>query len=287
MRPQNILIAGCGYVGAALCDALSRQGCHVWALRRSAAPLPPGVSPIIADLLDEASLTLSIPPNLDAVVYCASPPDASATAYEQLYLGGLQRVLRVVSATSSLQRVLFTSSTGVYPQSDGEWVDEASPTPCASSSPLSYLIAAERWLATCNLTTVTLRLAGIYGPSRDRLIRLARLGQGTCYDLPRFTNRIHRDDAAAALSHLLFLPSPSPLYIGADSDPADWSEVSRWLAHRLGAPPPPTVPLSQASQRQQRSNKRCSSALLQGSGFSFTYPSFREGYSAMIDASPM
>ena len=55
---------------------------------------------------------------------------------------------------------------------------------------------------------------------------------------PAYTNRIHRDDCAGLLAHLLALPEPQPLYLGVDHDPADLRDVYLWLAEQLGAPPP-------------------------------------------------
>jgi nucleoside-diphosphate-sugar epimerase len=286
MLPQRVLIAGCGYVGCALAADLLRRGCEVWALRRSPGALPEGTRPLTADLRDAAQVAACLPPALDAVVYSASPDDGSAAAYEAAYRVGLQGLLDAARASSpDLRRVLLTSSTGVYPQADGAWVDEETPTPAPAGSPVAALIDAERWLLDAFPgRAASLRLAGIYGPGRDRLIRMAARGEAVCYDEKQYTNRIHRDDAAAALAHLLAVPDLQPIYIGADADPADWSDVMRWLCQRLAVPPPPTTTRADASPRQRRSNKRCNSARLMRSGLALRYPTFREGYDALIRA---
>jgi nucleoside-diphosphate-sugar epimerase len=127
---------------------------------------------------------------------------------------------------------------------------------------------------------VVLRLGGIYGPGRTRLVDRVRRGEATCPPEPTWTNRIHRDDAAGAIRHLLALDDPEEVYLGVDTDPAERCEVLTWLAERLGAPAPRPGPAS------RRGNKRVSSARLQASGYRFRYPTFREGYGAMLDATP-
>ncbi len=106
----------------------------------------------------------------------------------------------------------------------------------------------------------------------------------------RFTNRIHRDDAAAAIVHLCTMdPVPAPVYLGVDNEPAELGEVLRFLAAELGLPQPPSGTADAAcsggataarrgGEPSRGGNKRCSNALLRSTGFEFRYPSFREGY---------
>jgi len=105
-----------------------------------------------------------------------------------------------------------------------------------------------------------------------------------------WSNRIHRDDCAGALRHLMLLDGAAGLYLGVDHEPADLCEVQRWLASELGAPAPPTTTGddsdAEISGRRRSSNKRCSSQRLVDSGYRFRYPTFREGYGAMLDAPP-
>lgn len=284
-KHQAILIAGCGYVGGALARLLVEQGhSDVYALRRSPGLIPEGATPILLDLLDGQSLTKRLPSGLDAVVYCAAPGTHDAAAYEAIYVKALQRLTEAIQTTSPGARVLLTSSTGVYPQHAGEWVDEESPAQPPTGSAPALLREGEQWLqGALGAQAVILRLSGIYGPGRDRLPRQVLSGQAVRYDRPLYTNRIHRDDCAGAIAHLLKLPNPQPLYIGTDEEPADWSDVMTWLAKRLGVEVPPVVAFEgSASARQQRSHKRCTSRRLRESGFSLKYKTFREGYEAII-----
>jgi nucleoside-diphosphate-sugar epimerase len=99
---------------------------------------------------------------------------------------------------------------------------------------------------------------------------------------PRFTNRIHRDDCAGALHHLIRLPEPESLYLGVDGDPAEEATVMRWVAGSVGAPSPRMARGPEAKSLRARSNKRCRNDRLLASGYRFEYPSFREGYAALI-----
>ena len=124
------------------------------------------------------------------------------------------------------------------------------------------------------------RFAGIYGPERGWLIRRARAGARCNDDPPRFTNRIHRDDCAGALAHLVGRERIDDVYIGVDDAPVTELEVLEWLAARLGAPAPQRV--SEADAAWRGAGKRCSNARLRASGYRFRYPTYREGYAAVL-----
>ena len=128
-------------------------------------------------------------------------------------------------------------------------------------------------------TSVVVRFAGIYGPGRTRLIDRVRAGKPCAAE--HYTNRIHRDDCAGVLRHLMLLEHPAPLYLGADHEPATQCEVTEWSAERLGLPPPVRTGTS-----SRRSGKRCRNARLVSSGYAFEHPSFREGYRAMLAGLP-
>ena len=164
-------------------------------------------------------------------------------------------------------------------------VDETSPTEPTTAT-ARILVEAEACVARAPGTASILRLGGIYGPGRTRLIEQVRRGEARIpAGPPVYTNRIHRDDAAAALDHLLELPALDPVYLGVDDDPAELATVLHWLAERMGAPAPRPADPEQddaPAGRRRRTSKRCSNARLRGSGFSFRYPSFRDGYGAML-----
>jgi nucleoside-diphosphate-sugar epimerase len=277
----RVLIAGCGYVGCALGEKLIAASDTVWGLRRRPLSLPPGVEPIEADLAVARTLN-DLPRDLDFVVYAASPSGRDDAHYRTAYVEGLARLLEALDrGRQSPRRIFFLSSTGVYEQSKGEWVDESSET-----NPQHFsgrrLLEAETLLRAGPYAATVLRLGGIYGPGRTRLLEEVRRGQATYRRGPHYTNRIHRDDCARAIAHLMACGASQPLFLVVDSEPAEEAVVLRWLAGALGAPEPRPARDDRAEGRGARSNKRCRNDLLVSTGYSLLYPSFREGYAAAI-----
>jgi nucleoside-diphosphate-sugar epimerase len=272
----HVLIAGCGYVGIALGLELLAAGDEVWGLRRNVSQLPTGFTAIAADLGGSGALA-ELPRALDYVVYCASADSSSDAAYAKAYVTGLERLLAALQP-NAVRRVFFTSSTAVYAQQQGQWVDEESETAPTHFSGVR-LLEAEALLRSSRLPSTVLRCSGIYGPGRTRLIDSVR--QGTAVASDRFTNRIHRDDIAGAIVHLMRSESAPELLLLNDDEPAPERDVLRYLAGRLGVAEP--VPAPAPSATPARSGvKRCSNARLRATGYQLRYPSYREGYAAML-----
>ncbi|MEM1180356.1 MAG: NAD-dependent epimerase/dehydratase family protein [Acidobacteriota bacterium] len=288
---MKILIAGAGDIGIrlGLLWAGPEHGHEVWALRRSAAKVPAPLRPFGADLTEPSTLD-ALPDDFDLVYYTAAADGPGEQAYRRAYVDGLRSILdRVLSPRRARpSRIVFISSTSVYGQSAGEWVDEST-----RAEPSSYrgriLLEGEALLgargAAHGVDTVAVRLSGIYGPGRTRLLDSIRTGRAVIYDdPPRYTNRIHADDCARLLHHLGAVAAPESVYIGVDHDPATDGEVKTWLAEQLGVPAPPSVgdrPEAKAGGRRG-GNKRCSNRRVLDSGFRFTYPDFRAGYGEEI-----
>jgi len=262
----RVLIAGYGYVGAALGRALAAESHGVWGLCRRVVSLPEGILPIVADLGLAASLT-DLPPDLDTVFYMASPGGSDDAFYRTAYVQGLSNLL------DALDRA----------QRRGEWVDETSPTEPVHFSG-RYLLEAERILLESPFAGTAVRFAGIYGPRRTRLIESVRTGRAVWRKSPpQWTNRIHRDDCAGMLKHLMQLERPEKIYLGADCEPAEQDAVLGWIAGVLGAPPPRAVRAKDPDLRATRGNKRCRNDRLVASGYTFLYPTYREGYRAVLE----
>jgi nucleoside-diphosphate-sugar epimerase len=283
-----ILIAGCGYVGGRLAELLVEDGRPVAGLKRNASTVPDGVLGIAADVSEPATLdglrgTMGEP--VDALVYAVAPTGRSEGAYRTAYVDGLRNVLAALeSSRPEPRRVLLVSSTGVYGQEDGRWVDEDSTAEPADATG-RVVLEGEGLMGDLGGRGVVLRLGGIYGPGRTRTVRRVLSGEAGCPDPGSFGNRIHRDDAAGALLHLLDLPNPAPLYVGVDRDPAPLREVYRWVAEQGGVADPCEKGgydgVGAAGRRG--TNKRCSSRRLADSGYRFRYPTFREGYRPIVD----
>ncbi len=283
-----ILIAGCGYVGGRLAELLVEDGRQVAGLRRDASRVPAGVRGVAADVSDPSTLrglrdALGQP--ADALVYAVSPAGRTEAAYRTAYVDGLRNVLDAVDAPGpEPRRVVLVSSTGVYGQEDGSWVDEDTPPEPADPTG-RVVLEGERLLGELEGRGVVLRLGGIYGPGRTRTVRGVLRGEAGCPAPDRYGNRIHRDDAAGALRHLLEIPEPAPLYVGVDRDPAPLCKVYRWIAERAGVADPCEGGSAEGDDAPGRrgTNKRCSSRRLAESGYRFRYPTFREGYRPIVD----
>jgi nucleoside-diphosphate-sugar epimerase len=277
----RVLIAGCGYVGAALGKMLVAEGQDVWGLRRHSELLPPVIAPFRADLCKPSSLA-GLPDRLDFICYLAAADETSDAAYRAVYVVGLLNLIQaLLEQGQNPKRFFFTSSTSVYAQRDGEWVDENSPTEPHHFSG-QRLLEAEQVLLSGPFTATVVRLAGIYGPGRSRLIDSRRREAIHSAGDAAYTNRIHCDDCAGMLLHLMNLPNPESLYIGVDHEPTQQNQVLNWLQNRIGINAQGTKSVAIAGLRGSRSNKRCSNRRLVDSGYLFRYPTFREGYGAVL-----
>jgi nucleoside-diphosphate-sugar epimerase len=278
----RVLIAGCGFVGAALGALLDRESHAVFGLRRRPAALPWGVRPVEADLVIPGTLR-ELPGRLDYVFFLAAPSGRDDALYRSLYVEGMRNLVDALDEQKQQpKRIFFASSTSVYGQKDGEWVDESS-----SAEPASFagrrLLEGEALLRDGPFAATVVRFGGIYGPRRAGLVERLRSGRVVFQqEPPRYTNRIHRDDCAGALRHLMLLPAPEELYLGVDCEPADEATVYRWLAGVLGAPPPRPGTPDATAEPERVGSKRCRNQRLLESGYAFRYPTFREGYAAVL-----
>lgn len=309
------LIAGCGYVGLALARLLAAPGVpgvagvpgvkgaasadgEVFALRRhpeALGPLPPGVHPFAADLARAQTLA-NLPGELDAVVYAASASERSDAGYRAAYVDGPRHLLHALRRSGQRPRsFVFVSSTSVYEGAglqaglSGGWVDERTPV-APAHFPGRRLLEGEQLVRESDLPATIVRLGGIYGPGRERLLDSVRTGRarlrGPLPDgTPRWTNRIHRDDCAGVLAFVLASADREPpeLLVAVDDEPTAYDELLAGLAELTGAPRPPLQePDASQAESALRSNKRCRNALLRARGYTFRFPSWREGYTALL-----
>lgn len=250
------------------------DGDTVYGLRRDPTALPPGVIPVAADLTDRGSLH-GVPVDADAVVYAASADARDESAYRAAYVDGLHHLLWSLEERGGRpHRLLYSSSTGVYGQEDGSFVDEDSPTEPARPTG-HVLLEGEGAAIGAGVPAVIVRFGGIYGPGRTRLLESVRSGRAMLPPGAEWTNRIHRDDCAGVLRHLLRLDAPHTCYVGVDCESADRRDVLRHLAQLVGAPPPSR---DGTQPEEAPRGKRCRNDRLLASGYRFRYPSYREGY---------
>ena len=275
---MRVLIAGCGDVGTRLGRRLAAEGHEVWGLRRDTRRLPGEIRALRADLADPGSLAC-LPPGIDALVYAAAAGAADEAAYHRTYVRGVRNLAGLFAGRGEIpDRWIFVSSTAVYGESGGEWVDEETP-PRPPRFNGRMVLDGERCARAAGARHATVvRFGGIYGPGRRRLIDRVREAAG-CVEWPvHWTNRIHAEDCAGVLHHVLALVDPAPLYLAVDDEPAPRCEVMDWLAARMGLPRPPR----HAGSERADEGRRCRNARLRASGYRFRYPTYREGYAALL-----
>ena len=277
----SLLIAGCGDVGSRLASRLLAEGWLVHGLRRSVAGLPAGVLPVAGDLSGSARPQDWPTGPLDYLVYCAAANESSAAGYRAVYVDGLRHVLGWLREQGqSPRRVLFVSSTSVYGQQHGEWVDEQSVTVPEGYSGRT-LLEAEQLLLGSEWPASVVRLSGIYGPGRTWLLTQVRQGYRVATEPPLYGNRIHADDAAGLLAFLLQADQRGQaldqVYIGVDDCPAPLHEVVAWLRDYLGV-----TDWSEEASVRRAGSKRCSNARARALGWAPQYADYRQGYAAIL-----
>ncbi len=276
---MSVLIAGCGDLGTEAGLRFVAAGHHVTGWRRRPVRLPRAIEGVAADLTRDAP---RVPADTEILVVALAADGHDEAAYRAAYVNGTQRVLDALDRDGvTPRRALFVSSTAVYGSLSGE-VDEESPTEPTAFNGAVRLEAEQLFLDGFTATPTrasVLRLGGIYGPGRTRLLDLVRSGTATIPTPDRRTARIHRDDAASAIVHLATMqPRPAGSYLVVDDSPAPYGEVVRWLAEAMGAPEP--QPAEKPSARG--ADRACSNARLRATGWAPAFPSYVEGYRAIL-----
>ncbi len=280
-QPEKIALLGFGDIARRLLPHLSDY--EVTAVNRS--PIETQARLVLADCRDHEQMTQLMKNKFDVVVMSFVPTQYDDQGYKEGYVDTVTAIIHALKQQRYRPRLLlFVSSTSVYGQTDGTWVDETSPT-----EPNSYsgrrLLEAEQLLAASGMTTCCVRLSGIYGPGRRRLIDQVVAGKGSPYEPLLYSNRIHSEDAAAVLAHLIKQQNATdlhPCYLATDCEPVPLHKVKQWIAKTLGFSNDHLQENEQVPGRMQRSSKRCSNTRLLDSGYEFHYPTFREGYYDLI-----
>jgi nucleoside-diphosphate-sugar epimerase len=266
----DVLMIGCGDLGTRIGLRLAERGHRVLALRRRAELVPAPLHGLSVDLTREVPDLPAL--ELRHLVVALTARPRSEEAYRATYVDGMRRALDAVEAAGRLpERAVLISSTGVHGDvPDGTLVDE-SHAPSPKDGPARVLLEAEELFAARVPGGTVLRCSGLYDGTGSRFVD--RVREGRVDDPHRWTNRIHRDDAAAAAVHLLTRPEePEPIYLGNDDEPALMGDVAGHLARRIDVPAPP------AGDPAQAHGKRISNARLRSTGWVPAHPTFREGY---------
>jgi len=291
---MDVAIVGCGYVGMRLGELLREAGYAVVGVRRSAEGVEEierrGLTGVRADATDPE--TLSPIPDVDWLVYAASAGRGGIKAARETYLHGVEHTIETFGGRDRPPtRFIYTSSTGVYGDHGGGWVDETTPPDPIGARGRLLLEAEQRVLshaADHDIDPTVVRFAGLYGPGRYRLDRYLTgpVTEGVL-------NLVHREDAAGAIFHLLVGTAPEyERYLAVDDEPVDRWDLADWLADELQVDPPPKQTLEERSAEDDlgegrtarlRANKRCRNTRLKESGYELRYPTYQTGYREALE----
>lgn len=235
---------------------------------------------LVGDVARPETLTQLAEINPQILVYCVAASEQTDDSYRAHYVDGLRNVLAALKPAASLKHVFFVSSTRVYGQAGGALLDEniaAIPSDFGGQR----LLEAEQLLEGLSCGHTVLRLSGIYGPGRRYLLNLAA-DPSRWPSQNSWTNRIHRDDAAAFVAFLIKQVSSGNMidacYIVTDSKPVPQHEVLRWLAAKLGCD------VSTVDAPLPSSGKRLSNARMLATGFRLRYPDYQSGYAPLMNS---
>jgi nucleoside-diphosphate-sugar epimerase len=265
------LIVGCGYLGRRVARRWLSAGRRVSALTRGNADALAalGVEPIIGDVLAPDSHRRL--PQAGTVLYAVGLDRTAGRSMRDVYVIGLANVLDALAPTG---RFIYASSTSVYAQRDGEWVDERSTAEPIEESG-RVVLEAERLLRAKRPDAIILRLGGIYGP--DRLLRRQaqlRSGVPMSGDPARWLNLIHVEDGADAVLAAESRGEPSETYNIVDDEPVMREAYYERLAELVSAPAPRFAgPTDERQANRRVSNTKAKAKL----GWRPRYPSYREG----------
>jgi nucleoside-diphosphate-sugar epimerase len=272
------LIIGCGYLGRRVAAQWRLAGHAVTALTRSpdnAQTLQSlGIEPILGDVLDPASLRPL--PSADCILYAVGHDKRAVPSKREVYIDGLQNVLRELAPRAT--RCLYVSSTSVYGQNAGEWVDETSP--CHPIT-LDGQICLEAEEIARSKGAIILRFSGLYGPGRLlRRIEAVRSGQPVTGNPDGYLNLVHVDDGARVIAALAEHNNPAATYLVTDDKPILRRAYYGRLAELVGAPQPT---FETNSTDAIALNKRCSNARLHAElGDFLRFPTFDLGLADAI-----
>jgi len=281
------LIIGCGYLGTRAAALWSGQGDEVWALTRSPARSEEfrsrGWHPLAGDVTDPQSLPIW--PEVDTLLYAVGFDRAAGRPIREVYVEGLRNVLTTLP--DSLSRVIYISSTGVYGETAGDVVDEASRCVPSRDNGRACLAAEELVRADPRFgsRSIILRLAGIYGPGRVPHRDLLERGQPLPVVADGYLNLIHVDDAARCVLTVAERGTAPNLYLVSDGQPVVRRDYYQDIARLLQAPEPrfePPAADSPVALRAQASKRVSNEKLVRELGFTFQYPTARAGLTAIL-----
>lgn len=282
--PRRLFCFGLGYSARVLARRLLAEGWSVAGTTRSggAAPPEPGVTLYPFErgrpLADPGAALAGVTHLLSSV-----PPDPAGDPVLDVHAEALARL------APGLVWAGYLSTTGVYGDTGGAWVDESAPLRPTGPRQARRVEAERRWLSL-GLPIHLFRLAGIYGPGRSALDQ-ARAGTARRIDRAgQVFSRIHVDDIATVVLASMARPRPGAIYNVCDDCPAPAHEVVAHACARLGMAAPPLIPYDEAALSPMaasfwRDNRRVSNNRIKTElGVILRHPNYRSGLNAQFEA---
>lgn len=292
---KSTLIVGCGFLGQRVGQLLLEDDPSSEVVGTTRSPsgadrlTMAGIHPALADVLQPE--TLAAVPLPDRIVYCIGFDRAAGVPMRTVYVDGLRNLLDRLATVGWSGRFVYASSTGVYGQTGGSWVDEDSPTQPSHQSGIVCLEAETLLRETSRsrgLKATTIRFAGLYGPGR--IVRRAAIerGEPIAGDPERWLNLIHIDDAARAVLAAADSETASPIFLACDDRPVRRREYYDRIARHLGAPEPRFVrpePGSPEAMREESDKRISNRKIKEELGLAWRYPDIESGIPASLPGS--
>jgi len=292
VKSEQLLIIGCGDIGIRVGLKWLDCGGSVSALRRNVSALPHGFAPLEGDYTLDAGLHALRDLSPDYILFTPLPAGRDPAGYQRGYAEAVGRIAHQ-GVFDCVKAAVMVSSTRVYAEQQGVWVDESAELTKTDDAALAIIEAEKRFLAvTPNQRGVVLRASGIYGsalnnPNMGMLLQRVSRGERAA-DPTRMSNRIHRDDLARAVTFAFERSTSNAalngIYNCSDSEPAPIGEVETWLAQQLDLAVSPRDRTK--ASISVRGNRRVANQRLLATGFELTYSTYRDGYAEVLSGIP-
>ncbi|QDD00107.1 sugar nucleotide-binding protein [Candidatus Methylopumilus planktonicus] len=280
IKSLKVLIIGCGQLGFSIVNNADPDVFKLYGFSRSLRKSPASIEMHQVDILKTEAIDAIKLINPEIIIYAVSADTQSIESYQDHYVLGLKKTYEAILELDHFKHLFFVSSTRVYGQKTTKILSEldiAEPSDYGGEA----LMEAETVARQLKDKATILRLSGIYGPNRKRMIQLAQSNPGNWPATNNWSNRIHEEDAARfivfLMKRIMMNESIEPLYLVTDGVPTKQYDVLTWIRNRL------QLTTDTIELPILESGKQLQSVLLNQTGFVLKYPDFTYGYEAIID----
>ena len=280
IKSLKVLIIGCGQLGFSIVNNADSDVFKLYGFSRSLRKSPASIEMHQVDILKTEAIDAIKLVNPEIIIYAVSADTQSIESYQDHYVLGLKKTYEAILELDHFKHLFFVSSTRVYGQKTTKILSEldiAEPSDYGGEA----LMEAETVARQLKDKATILRLSGIYGPNRKRMIQLAQSNPGNWPATNNWSNRIHEEDAARfivfLMKRIMMNESIELLYLVTDGVPTKQYDVLTWIRNRL------QLTTDTIELPILESGKQLQSVLLNQTGFVLKYPDFTYGYEAIID----